>query len=79
MEIVYTEYAEESIADRNISKSIIENTLKNPEEVVEGKENRKIAHKVIGNKLLRVIFETNKKAYIIITAYYTQPLRYMKK
>jgi len=59
MDIIYTDYAEDSISDRKIDKEIIEDTLLNPDEIIEGKKNRKIAHKIIGEKLLRVIFETN--------------------
>ena len=80
MEINFTDYSEESISDRKINKEAIKDALLNPEEIVKTKkENRKIAHKMIGNKLLRVVFETDKKAYIVVTAYYTHPERYMKK
>ncbi len=78
MKILYTDYAEDSISDRKIGKEIIENALRNPDEIVEGKKNRKIAHKIVGTKLLRVVFETNEKTYIVITAYYAEPKRYMK-
>lgn len=78
MNIIYTDYAEDTLKDRKIDKNIIEDAIKNPDEVVEGKNKRKIAHKIIGNKLLRVIYETDKKAYIVITCYYTKPERYLK-
>jgi len=80
MDIIFTDYSEESISDRNISKEVIKDALLNPEEIVKAKkENRMIAHKMVGDKLLRVVFEANKKAYIVVTAYYTHPERYMKK
>jgi len=78
MEITYTSYAEDTINDRKISKEIIEDALKNPDEIIKGRKGRKIAHKIIGNKLLRVIYEENKKAYIVVTCYYTEPRRYIK-
>jgi len=78
MKIVYTDYAEDTIKDRKFSKEIIEDSLKNPDEIVKGKKGRKIAHKIIGNKLLRVVFEEYAKTYIVITAYYAEPKRYMK-
>ncbi|MBI2043303.1 DUF4258 domain-containing protein [Candidatus Pacearchaeota archaeon] len=80
MKIIYTDYAEDTIKDRKFSKEIIEDALKNPDEIVKGKRNRKIAHKIIKNKLLRVVFEENEnaKTYIVITAYYAGPKRYMK-
>lgn len=78
MEIEYTEYAENTLLDRKISKELIEKSLKEPDEIIEGKNKRKIAQKIINNKLLRVIFEIKGKAYIIITAYYSDPKRYIK-
>ncbi len=80
MNITYTGYAEEALKAREISKDEVEFALLNPEEIVEGKEGRKIAHKMSGNKLLlRVVFETEAKDYIVITAYYSKPERYLMK
>ena len=78
MDIIYTEYAEDTIEDRKIDKKEIESALLNPDEIVESKKNRKIAHKIVRNKLLRVVFEIEENTYMVITAYYTQPRRYMK-
>lgn len=77
MKIEYTDYAEETILDRMLNKKYIEETLLEPDHVIEGKYGRKIAHKVYGTKLLRVIYEIDTKAYIVITAYFTTPQRYM--
>lgn len=79
MKILYTDYAEDSISDRKISKEIIENAMKSPDEIVEGKKGRKVAHKIIGTKLLRVVFERDEKTYIVITSYYAEPKRYFRK
>ncbi len=79
MNIVYTDYAEDTIKDRALNKKIIEHTLLRPDEVLEGKKGRKIAHKIIKDKLLRVIYEIERKTYIVVTGYYTIPKRYMKK
>ncbi|MAG02409.1 hypothetical protein CMI42_03660 [Candidatus Pacearchaeota archaeon] len=78
MGIIYTEYADETIIERKIGKESIKQAIITPDEIVDGKDNRKIAHKIIGDKLLRVVFEKEVKAYIVITAYYTQPRRYIK-
>ena len=78
LEINYTNYSEETLADRKIKKTIIEAALFNPDEVFDGRTGRKIAHKLVGDKLLRVIYEFDNKAYIVITAYYTKPERYTK-
>ena len=79
MKITYTDYAEDTIADRKLDKIIIEDALLNPDEIVEGKKNRKIAHKIINDKLLRVIYEIEGKAYIVVTAYFAEIERYFGK
>ena len=79
MKITYTDYAEDTIADRKLDKIIIEDALLNPDEIVEGKKNRKIAHKIINDKLLRVIYEIEDKAYIVVTAYFAEIERYFGK
>lgn len=79
MGISYTAYAEETLKDRGIGKEEIESALTNPAEIVKGKSGRRIAHKIVGDKLLRVVFETEAKDYIVITAYYTKPERYVVK
>jgi len=76
MEIAYTNHAEEKIAERKIPKTIIEDALKNPNAVADGTLGRKIAHKLIRDKLLRIVYEQAGREYIIITAYYTEPGRY---
>ena len=79
MRLIYTNHAEENVAERNINKKIIEETLASPERIIDGRFGRKIAQKVVGNKLLRVIYESKSNTYIIITAYYTEPDRYSER
>ncbi len=79
MEVYYTDYAEETLKDREISKENVELALLKPIVLSDGKSGRKIAHRLFGDKLLRVVFETGAKAYIVITAYYTKPERYIWK
>jgi hypothetical protein len=76
MGIAYTNHAEEKIAERKIPKTTIESALKNPDAVVSGTLGRKIAHRLIRDKLLRIVYEQADKEYIVITAYYTEPDRY---
>ncbi|MFH1774675.1 MAG: DUF4258 domain-containing protein [Methanobacteriota archaeon] len=76
MNIVYTNHAEEKIAERKISKTIIEKSLKSPDAVLDSVLGRKIAHKLIKDRLLKIIYTKKKNSYIVITAYYTQPERY---
>ena len=61
MEFDYTEHAKENITERKLSKEAIEEVVKNPEKVTEGKFGRKIAQKNLGKKLLRVVYERRGK------------------
>lgn len=47
-----------------------------PEEIIHSRDNTRIAYKIVGNKLLRVIFKEEKDIWIIITAYLTKKNRY---
>ena len=76
--------AEKKAKQRNIPIEWIVETLKAPLQVVEGYGDRKIAHMkyCIESKeyLLRVVFEENEEAYIVVTAYLTsQCERYWRK
>lgn len=76
MDIVYTRHAEEKIAERKISRAIIEHSLKNPDTVLEAAFGKQIAHKLIRNKLLRIVYTQRSEKYTVITAYFTEPKRY---
>jgi len=43
---------------------------------MEGRFGRKIAQKIVGRKLLRVVYEQEDNVYMIVAAYYTKPERY---
>ncbi len=69
---------------RGIRKDWIDDAMANPDQVVEGYGNRKVAHKkrFLGNKeyLLRVVFEETDEVFIIVTAYLTSQIdRYTKE
>ena len=74
--IIYSRHAEEKIKERRIDKEIVESALLDPEEIIHSRDNIKIAYKIVGNKLLRVIFKEEKDIWIIITAYLTKKNRY---
>ena len=76
MKIVYTIYADMKIAKREIPKAQIEITLKNPDKLLDARDDRKIAQKTTEKHLLRVVFEKDGNAYKVITAYYSKPERY---
>lgn len=77
MEFDYTDHAHQNMTERKLSKKVIEEVVKNPESVAEARFGRKIAQKTFGKKLLRVVYEQEGNAYVIVTAYYTEPERYL--
>ena len=76
MKIEYTDYADMKIQKRNLDKSYIENVLNKPDKILEVKDGRKIAQKVLGKYVLRVVFEIQGNEYKVITAYYSHQERY---
>ena len=79
MNIIYSNHANEKIAERKISKSTIENSLKNPDTVMDSRAGTRVAHKLINDKLLRIVYRAEKQTCIVISAYYTHPERYEEK
>lgn len=63
---------------RNIDKARVIETMKSPHSVVNGKYGRKIAQKIYGDYLIRVIFEEHEDNILIITAYPSKPRRYLE-
>ncbi len=76
MNIDYTEHATEKMAERDISKKVVERALREPDKVLNTEFGRKIAHKLIKDRLLRVVYIQENDNYTVITAYYTYPERY---
>jgi hypothetical protein len=77
--IVFHPYALYKMGKRGIIKANVEETIIAPYSVVEAKFGRKIAQRVCGNYLLRVVFEEHADHYLVITAYPTRPQRYLRR
>ena len=67
----WTDHIVLQLAERKIPKQLVETTINNPDKIIEGKKNRKIYQKVIGDKLMRVIAEGDN----LITVYLTDKVR----
>ncbi len=68
----WTNHALKSISERGISRSLVEDALLHPDEIVEGHNKRVVYHKIVGNKLLRIIVDCENA---IITAYMTRKIK----
>ena len=76
MDWEWSEHFQQQLSEREIEVEKIEYTLNNPDEIADGKDNRKIYQKIFENKLLRIITENNR----LITVYKTKRIsKYMGK
>ncbi|MDO8136066.1 MAG: DUF4258 domain-containing protein [Candidatus Brocadiales bacterium] len=85
MRILLLSHVHEKLAARKITKSLVEETISNPNSVVCGKRGRKVSQrKYFDNEkkkeyLLRVVFEERGDTKIIITAYRTSKIEKYQK
>ena len=75
--IIFHPYALYKMNMRNLSKLTVIETVTHPHSVADGKYGRKIAQKVYGDYLVRVIFEEYEDHLLIVTAYPSKPERYL--
>ena len=68
--IEFTEHAARKIAQRNLQKAWIIETLDNPDYVKESYGRRVVAYKKIGKLYLAVIFVKEEKNIVVITAHW---------
>ena len=69
MEIVYTLHAKMRMLERMINEKEIEYILSNPDFVDEGRDKTLVASKIIGDKIIKVIYILQGNKIIVITAY----------
>ena len=64
---------------RGISSEKVLETSTQAYEIADGKFGRKIAQRVYGSYVLRVIFEEHSEHILVITAYPAKAKRYLKE
>ncbi len=79
MDIIYSNHAQEKTDERRISKRIIENAIRHPDAIINSRAGTRIAHKLIRDRLLRIVYRVEKERYVVITVYYAHPERYMEE
>ena len=75
MEIRFIPHALQRLEERGIPRELVEEAVKNPDEVRDGYCGRKVAQKRLNGKLIRVIFEEEGGDVVVITAYVTSKVR----
>ena len=78
-EIVFHPYALGKMGKRCLARADVEETIVAPHSIVEAKFGRKIAQRLYGEYLLRVVFEEHEDHCLIITAYPARPQRYLRR
>ncbi len=77
--IVFHPYALYKMDKRGIARADVEETIIEPYSIIETKFARKIAQRIYGEYLLRVVFEEYGDHYLVITAYPARPQRYLRR
>lgn len=78
MEYIYQKHSLEQIVEREIDKSWVEDTLSNPDDIIEIDENEvHFIKKIIdyNNRYLRVIVNPKKEPITIITLFFDRRLK----
>ena len=78
MKIYYTSHADNVISKREIKESQVEELVKSPPQVLEGKGETKIAQGIYQRNdrdfLLRVVYKEEKDIIKVITSYWTSKI-----
>ena len=67
----WTDHIKQQLNEREIPEELINDALTLPDKIVDGKMERKIYQKIIGNKLIRVVTERD----VLITVYCTDKIK----
>lgn len=70
MKIEFSKHAEERIKSREISKTRVIETIKNPGKVIVSFRSRQLLQRTYGGKILEVVTKVEGKKVTIVTAYY---------
>ena len=73
--IMFIQHASDRLKERGISPGAVEETIGNPDYLDFGDEKRRFAQKLMGGKLLRVIYEDEEDAVVVISAYSTSKIQ----
>lgn len=69
MEIIYTLHEIMRMLDRLINEKEVEFILKNPDFVDEGRDKTLVASKILGDKIIKVIYRLQGNKIFVITVY----------
>lgn len=68
--IVFSDHAEEQLRRRKISRKLVEETVRSPEEILESFRGRKLRRKRFGGKILEIVTITKGSRMTVVTQYW---------
>ncbi|MCD6318228.1 DUF4258 domain-containing protein [Candidatus Aerophobetes bacterium] len=77
--IIFHPHALRKMRERDLSTQKVREILKGPQSIVQGKWGRKIAQKIYGEYLIRVVFEEQENHILVVTAYPAKPEKYLEE
>jgi hypothetical protein len=76
MKIKILRHARQRMEAYNVEERLVEDALRNPDTEVTGAAGRRIAQKLLNGYVLRVIYEKEHNAKVVITVYKARRKRY---
>jgi len=79
-QIIFIQHALDRLKERDISEELVIEVIRNPDVVDNKGERRKIAQKLIKEKLLRIVYDDEDELIVVISAYTTSNVhKYLRK
>jgi len=70
-QVIFIRHALDRLEERGISKDLVIEIIRDPDDVDLESERRKIAQKLIKGKLLRIVYDEEGECLVVISAYRT--------
>ncbi|MDO8538331.1 MAG: DUF4258 domain-containing protein [archaeon] len=70
MKIIFTAHAEERLNSRLIKREWVEETIRNPDKLIEAKFGRKQAVKKIMKYIISVVYVKENEDFVVITIFW---------
>jgi len=74
MTIIFTNHALDMLQERDLDRRLLESAICSPDWTEDGEDGIKYAFKRVGHKVIRVVYRSEDKCQIVITAYYDRRL-----
>ena len=79
MDIIISKHAKGRIKTYNSTEKFVIDAIKNPDEIIEGYSETIIAHKLLNEHVLRIVYAKEKDKIKVITVYPAKKERYYRK